>query len=347
MTKLEERIKKKLKDFTHSISVDFPKKNLLIEVTNACNNKCIFCANRLMDRKKSLIDPELVEKVLVESYELWMKEVWFYVGWEPLLNPNLEKYIKRASNLWYQYIYLTSNWILGSLDRIKKLHESWLNSLKFSINSISESDYLFIHWTDSHNIVLNNLIDIYQWKKENNIKMNLFVSFVATRYTLTNKDEVKNFFADKCDEVFIVNAKNQWWFSPAIEDNLSTWANDDDFTLPCSYPFNSVVVTSEWYLSACCMDFQNYLCYANLKEESISKAWNNSHIQKLRKMHLEWSVKGTLCQNCIYNSKDDPIPLKHELATKTDYQKFVKDQDMLNRISRVKDKFIKKNIFMW
>jgi MoaA/NifB/PqqE/SkfB family radical SAM enzyme len=70
MTQLEERIKKKLKDFEHSVNTDFPKKNLLIEVTNACNNKCIFCANRLMERKKSLIDPELVEKVLVDSYEL-------------------------------------------------------------------------------------------------------------------------------------------------------------------------------------------------------------------------------------------------------------------------------------
>ena len=30
----------------------FPKKNLLIEVTNKCNSNCIFCANSKMKRKR-------------------------------------------------------------------------------------------------------------------------------------------------------------------------------------------------------------------------------------------------------------------------------------------------------
>lgn len=32
----------------------FPKKNLLIELTNYCNNKCVFCYNDCMKRKNNL-----------------------------------------------------------------------------------------------------------------------------------------------------------------------------------------------------------------------------------------------------------------------------------------------------
>ena len=37
----------------------FPKKNLLIEVTNKCNSNCIFCANSKMKRKRKYIDSQV------------------------------------------------------------------------------------------------------------------------------------------------------------------------------------------------------------------------------------------------------------------------------------------------
>jgi hypothetical protein len=38
---------------------------------------------------------------------------------------------------------------------------------------------------------------------------------------------------------------------------------------PCPYPFNSVVVTAEGLLTACCMDFENMLAYADLNKISL------------------------------------------------------------------------------
>jgi len=67
---LNLRINQKINDTGYQPIMPFPKKNLLIEVTNICNNKCIFCANRIMERNRKFIDAALVEKILTEAYEL-------------------------------------------------------------------------------------------------------------------------------------------------------------------------------------------------------------------------------------------------------------------------------------
>ena len=99
----EELIEEKIKDIfdkkDKSLYPTFPKKNLLIEISNHCNSKCIFCANRKMTRSRKEIDPSFLERILKEAYELGSREVGFYTTGEPLLNKNLEKYISLAKQI--------------------------------------------------------------------------------------------------------------------------------------------------------------------------------------------------------------------------------------------------------
>ena len=46
MESIKNRINNILENKNFSECPKFPSKNLLIEVTNYCNNKCLFCANR-------------------------------------------------------------------------------------------------------------------------------------------------------------------------------------------------------------------------------------------------------------------------------------------------------------
>ena len=69
-------------------------KNMLLEVTNICNHSCVFCANSKSSRKKGYIDEEFAKRILREAYKLGTREVGFYSTGEPLLNKNLEIYIR-------------------------------------------------------------------------------------------------------------------------------------------------------------------------------------------------------------------------------------------------------------
>ena len=121
--KLKNRINDVVNSSIYSENPEFPKKGMLIEITNLCNDACIFCFNKNMVREKGFIDSKLVDKVLNEAYELGMREVGFYTTGEPLLNKNLEDYIYKAKTIGYQYVYITTNGVLADINRVKNLIE--------------------------------------------------------------------------------------------------------------------------------------------------------------------------------------------------------------------------------
>lgn len=303
----------------------FPKKNLLIELTNYCNNKCVFCYNDCMKRQKQFINKELCERILNDAYNLGMREVGFYVIGEPFLDKRLSHFVSYAHELGYKYIYLTTNGILADLERVKELYANGLNSIKYSINAFNKEQYKFIHGTDNFDKVLKNLSDVFRWKNTKNKNLKVYVSYISIDIT-RNENKVRELFNGKCDEVVIMPAINQGGLIPDICKISTTNCSDinGNIKYPCPYPFNSIVVTAEGLLTACCMDFENMLAYADLNKISLKEAWNNSIISSFRKKHLKQARTGYICDNCIYNIEQIPVPLCHELCDSCKEIKFKK-----------------------
>ena len=334
--KLKNRINDVVNASIYSENPDFPKKSMLIEITNLCNDACIFCFNKNMVREKGFIDSNLVDKVLKEAYELGMREVGFYTTGEPLLNKNLEDYIYKAKTIGYQYVYITTNGVLANISRMKSLIENGLDSIKFSINAINSDEYRFIHGKSDFEKVITNLKELYNYKLKNSISINIFVSYIKTKYTDKSIDEIKEFFNNICDEVTIMNVENQGGLQTEINDLLLSESDvelDTTKKMPCSYPFKSVIVTREGYLTACCLDFQNYLAYADLNKASLKESWNNEVIRKLRREQLQLNPSNTICSNCVYNSNIQPTPLVKEFSSEFEYSNSFNRECLIKRIN--------------
>lgn len=333
---IEKRIEEK---FNNSFTGEFPKKNLLLEVTNVCNNKCIFCANRRMTRPKGNIDFDLAIRVMKECFDLGSREVGFYATGEPLLYPRLVELIKKAKEIGFEYVYITTNGLLASEDRIKELLDAGLQSIKFSVNAINREDYIFIHGVDAFDVVMENLKSCR--KLQAKYKNKLFVSTILTKHTNYAKEQVEKFFDGLCDRVVIQNAKNQGGLLPVLNDSLLIEKDSGEvehFNIPCSYVFNSVTITYEGYLTACCMDFQNYLAYADLNKSSVADAWQNATITGLREMQCAGRVDSTICKSCVYGKSDGIEPIDSTLATRVEKDFFDIDIEMNERIkSKIKN----------
>ena len=337
MSDLKNRLLEKVTREEQILYPCFPKKNLLIEVTNSCNENCIFCGNSKMQRTRGFIKPELVYKVLTDAYVLGTREVGFYTTGEALLNKDLEKYIEYAKKLGYNYIYLTTNAVLLEEDRIKSLVKAGIDSIKLSINAINQKEYQFIHGVDCFEKVISNLEKLYNYRNDNNQNFKIYVSYIATRYTDHSRTEIEKVFKDKCDEVAIVNVRNQGGYMPENNELLSCLCEDNKIPserkIPCHYIFNTLNVTYEGYLTACCTDFDNYLVYADLNKESLKEAWHNSIITNLRKKHLENQILNIMCYNCIYGMKEFPKPLCSEYGTES-LQRLYQPEKILTRIKK-------------
>lgn len=334
---LDEKIKKIFEKKEYDLYPSIPK-NMLVELSNYCNSQCIFCANSKMTRKRGEMDFEFLHKLMKEAYDLGVREIGFYTTGEPLLYKRLDEAIILAKEIGYEYIYITTNGLLANIDKIKQLISCGLDSIKFSINAINENDYKFIHNIDRFNEVVQNLKDAYEYKIKEGNYTKIFVSYIATKYTDYEVEEIKRYFSNYCDEVSVVNVRNQSGMMP-LETKFLKCINEKNKVqasriIPCHYLFNVINVSYEGYLTACCTDFQNYLAYADLNKVSLKEGWNNQIVTKLRKEHLEFKVSNNLCYNCIYSSMNIPKPLDDSLATKIENENFLLLNIFNERIKR-------------
>ncbi len=312
-------------------------RNMLMELTNHCNDSCLFCANSKCTRPGRTIDPELAERIIREAYGLGTRELGFYQTGEPLLDKNLERYISLAKDLGYEYVYITTNGALCTEERAAAILAAGIDSIKFSINASNPKDYLLVHGKDEFDRVIENLICVDRLRKKMQKKVSLYISYVATRYTMDGKDEFREKYKQYVDDILFMDCKNVGGtMKKEIEGCLScNERTDDDLGQEaCFMVFNRLHVTSEGYLTMCCVDYQNYLAVADLNRESLKDAWNNSYARELRKKHLEHKLEGTMCYNCMKNCIGKVSPLRADLASEFDADEWDKTKEVMARIKK-------------
>lgn len=320
--------------FESRIECRFPR-NMLLEPTNICNHSCLMCANSKGTKKRGIIDPEFAKRILKEAYDLGTREVGFYGMGEPLLDKNLEDYIAYAKMLGYEYTYITTNGALLSKERSEWLMDAGIDSIKFSINAANARDYQLIHGKDEFDLVMDNLVYADTMRKKRARKIALYISFVATRYTVSEEESFKIKYQSYVDDIVFLDCKSAGDMSGEISHYLSVKGKSpvsfkDDI---CPMIFNKLHITYEGYLSMCCDDLQNYLAVADLNKESLDEAWNNQYARGLRSRHLEHHLKGTRCYNCMNNCNETVEPLRPELAVIYDSKDWNKEHEIKERIN--------------
>ena len=308
MEKLSSRIKEKRSSFPHEILPEFPCRNLLIEVTNACNHQCVFCANSKMRRRRGFIEPEIVGRVLEEAFALGTREVGFYAMGEPLLDKNLARYVRLAKNIGFDYTYMTTNGVFLDEGRCRELVEAGLDSIKFSINAGTRESYRKVHGRDDFDLVIQNVRQAAEYRAKTRAKVRLYVSSVRTRLSADDSDALRAAVGPYVDEVVFYPVYNQGGMMHEVNDSLMV-SEPPKLKPPCPLPFNSLTVTCEGFVTACCVDFEANLVVADLHKTTLAEAWSSSQFKKLRQMHLQGDLGHTMCHNCLCNVDDAIEPL--------------------------------------
>lgn len=331
MNQLSSRIQTKTENKNHfNLTPPLPSKNMLIETNNACNHKCIFCSNRKMTRRKGNIQPDFLKRILQEAYDHGVREVGYYSTGEPFLNPDLPAHIKTAKEIGYDYVYLTSNGALATLERVKPCLEAGLDSLKFSVNGYDKETYHLIHGVDDFDRVISNIRDISSYRKERHLNFNLFSSSIFTEYTAKEKGTFQSLLAEYVDEMVFFHVGNQGGLISDVIEELSV-AHEVIVRKNCALPFHSLNITHEGYLTACCVDFNNSLVVADLNQVSLLEAWHSEKMQELRRRILEDDVANTMCYNCFHNTQEEFQAFSPMWGTEFDFQRVYQDQELKQR----------------
>lgn len=313
---LQERVllKKADRNELYTLEPPFPATNFLLELSNACNHKCLFCAHQKMKRKIGKMKPEMVDSVLRQAWELGTREVGMYATGEPFLVPELADYIKLAKDIGYEYVYLTSNGSLATPKRVRAVIDAGLDSIKFSINAPERSLYEFIHGRDDFDKVFENLKYVNQYRRESGRDFKIYITGILTRYTEHTREDYFRIFEGLADQIVFKNVYNQGGYMPEIDYQLKC-TFDDEAMRRCNLPFDALCVSCEGYLSVENADFENMLIVADLNKVSLKEGWYGEKMKEVRRMFLADCLEGTVCHGCVHHCQSPAEPLMPEYAT--------------------------------
>jgi molybdenum cofactor biosynthesis enzyme MoaA len=332
---------------SRDIFPNFPK-NALVELSNSCNHKCVFCANPRMNRGKGVLTLELYQQFVAEAVELGLKELGLYTTGEPFVIKNLNEYIKIAKDCGVEYIYITTNGALATESKIIEAIDCGLSSIKFSVNAGTRETYKLIHGKDDFDKVISLIKFISKYRKEKNIDIKLMASCVVTKFVEPEKEILKNILWPYVDDIAFYGVSSQNGQSLEQLSHLASSMTDEypevGAAPPCSMLWNRIHVTQEGYLTLCCIDYENALTYADLNKTTLKDAWENDIIVSMRKRHQTQKLDRTLCKNCLYGTDDKVFPISNHghnlwsastLALSSNRQKGTKS--VLKRIDNLKN----------
>ena len=285
-----------------------------IELTARCNFKCTYCARSKKLREQGEMNKHLFARLLLELRQAGVEELGlFYLG-ESFLVKWLPEAISYAKHICeFPYIFLTTNGSLGNEVFFQKIMASGLDSLKFSFNYASPTQFTDITRSPSGIFydIVGNIRKISAIRSENQYKTKLYASYIQyDGYQQLHMQETLKLINKHVDEIYALPLYNQanlvtkeelsqgWSPSPGNRGRVGALREP----LPCWACFTEGHITYDGLLTACCFDHNDSFTMGDLKQMSFMDAWHSSKFQWLRCAHLQKNIKDTPCENCVVKS---------------------------------------------
>ena len=262
---------------------------VMIEVSSACNRKCVYCPHSLVSRENKKMDDILFEKVLYELRSInYKNNICLNIYNEPLFfyNDLINKINKIRIFLPKANIFFSTNGDLLTSERLDELEKNGLNKIIITQHPKNASEWETEKVKqDIQNVAKKMKLLCGEWQ----IAPNCGVHFFATKGNMSI-------------EIFSLN------FLQVGNDRggvLSTIEFPDNFrrTSPCQRVLHDFTISYDGSVYPCCQFFhglsqtkQYYV--GNVAQNSIFDIFFNQKMCAFRKMASAIMPKGYPCSTC-------------------------------------------------
>lgn len=263
------------------------------ELTNNCNLRCVMCPVNTgpMTRRKGYMEFGLFQKIIDSNPQL--KRIRFTLWGEPLLHPELFKFIDYARKHSGAYLLIYTNGTLLNDELSRKIIDSGLDMVCFSIDGRGR-DYEKIRGF-KYGEIQKKVRDFIELK--NNLKPKIKTNILAVGLSGLERDmegflsEWKNIGAD---------------FIEIVSQTMYMDKKPTNLTKACRFLWRGYLAIA-WNgdISACCTDHNFLLNLGNLKDFDfrLGKVINSKEICFLRSLHIKKQFPKP-CNTCYeYASK--------------------------------------------
>lgn len=291
----------------------FPR-TVFIETTSACNLNCVMCPTQRKNVKKfkksGFMSPSLFNRLIDEiSFEAPWTTVFLHKDGEPLLHPEILKFIDYASSKLNDCLLVTNATLLDE-GMSRALLSTRLQSIRFSVDGFDKQTFEKIRRQSKDNpysdpavpvdyeSVVNNIIRFCDLKKS----MGRYFPRVGMRITQFRgtQQQISSYVSYWKRQVDFVNVMSLLSWAGSIEREKGSINQRH----PCLELWDSMTINWDGTMAPCCVyvdtagDGKGVL--ADLNTSSIREAWCSESIQRLRVAHLDndFSEIAPFCEVC-------------------------------------------------
>jgi radical SAM protein with 4Fe4S-binding SPASM domain len=279
----------------------FPIKRATIELTDACNLRCVFCNNK--SRPRGYLSLDLFRKCIDELGELGVELVSLNGGGESLLHPRFKECLAYAvenrNKGGIKKIDLVDNGMLFNEDVANMFVDLGVDEITFSLDGLGAvNDNIRIG--SKYEIIENNILRLIQ-KRGPQKKPAININIVDYGKTKEQLNEFMQVWLGRVDTITL----SKHITSKLTLTNPKYFEGKRLHKAPyCRSFFNYIGIEWDGNISPCCAMFSSQLESSNLqpgnvKSGNLKETWNNNQFKTLRKMSLKKSFpKETPCYEC-------------------------------------------------
>lgn len=289
-------LRRPIRNFILDKRLKFPKL-ISLELTNACNAKCIMCPREQLTRKIGNISMDVVEKLCQDAYGQPIKKINVFGFGESLLHPRvieITRYIKHS--LPDVELNLSTNAQLLNTQMAEALLSSGIDNVNIDIDGATKKTYEAIRKQLDFETVVSNARSFIDMRNKNHAKVKISVTIIDMDITRPEIDAFRKTWSRAVDTVYI-NHYNTW--TGIFPDRNNGGKAAGGFLFPCKNPWREMIVNYDGSVSFCCMDFNSTVVIGNIMEQTIQQIWNGEKVERLRQLHLDGKYREIpICRNC-------------------------------------------------
>ena len=268
---------------------------LEIEATNRCYEDCFMCPRRYMQRPVGDLTLETLHKCL-EPFHGQVELVNLFHAGEPLMHDTLPDLV-RGCHEHGAAVLITSTGALLSGETSRRLIESGLDMIVFSLDAATDETYRQVRKHSRYDRVVANIRQLLDLKKQLGRGPFVQVQMVAMD---VNRHETRRFVSQwrgVADSVRVKHLYNTANIAPRIGEPVPQPPLGRP--RPCIMLWCEPVVCWDGTVLPCCVDLIGQAPIGNVHDRSLLEIWNGPELVEMRRKHAAGRYDEVdLCRRC-------------------------------------------------
>ncbi len=272
-----------------------PRK-LKLELTNACNLRCVMCPNSTMERRRGLMSWELFTRVVDEAKEIGVPHLGMYSTGESLIHPRFCDMVDYAKDKGL-YVSLCTNAQLLTEEHSRRLLDAGLDCMRYSFEGTTKEYYESIRRGGTFERLLSNIATFKRMRDARKAATRIQIESVYFGEGFERARQFREFFAPYADQVFFYPACNM---GGGVDlDHLASAKRRPVAPAPCINLWTGMCITWDGKATLCNYDFEAETAVGDLWTSTLKDLWHSPRYQQFRRLHLTGRQQEMpLCGSC-------------------------------------------------